>query len=90
MDDKLDESFGPNPRRFISFLPPLFFRTADGVVDIAVDSVAVSFRAFPHALLQISLQRRGQSEGHPTKETGLLQTSHRTNTYECRRKNNRI
>ena len=94
MNDKLDESLGPNPRCFISFLPPLFFRTADGVVEVAVDPVAVSFRAFPH-VLQFFLQRRGQwgnvqSEGHAMKETGMLQTSHRTNTYECRQNKYRI
>ena len=92
MNDKLDESLGPNPWCFISLLPPLFFRTADGVVEVAVDSVAVSFRAFPHVLLQISLQRRRQwgnvqSEGHATQETGMLQTSHRTNTMSVGKTN---
>ena len=53
VNDKFDERLGPNPWRFISLLLPLLFRTADGIVEVAVDSITVLCRAFPDVLLQI-------------------------------------
>ena len=75
VNEKLDESLGPNPRRCISLGLPCLFRAVDGVVEVAADSVAVPFHAFPDVPLELFLPQRGQKgkfhfEGHATKGAG--------------------
>ena len=68
---KLDESLGPNPQRCISLLLPLLFGTADGVVEVAADSVAVPVCAFHDVPLEICPFTRGSK-----RELAFRRTRH--------------
>ena len=68
MDDKFDESLWPNRWGTISLLLPLLFRTADGVVEVSVNSITIiPFHEFFYVPLQIFLPRREPKEIYISK-----------------------